>query len=70
MSDSKVLRLFPAPHNEGALEGLYLEDDLGHAGFPEKPFVYTNFISSLDGRPPSSLRHTIFAESLCPLETE
>ncbi len=50
MSDSKVLRLFPAPHNECALEGLYLADDLGHADFPDRPFVYTNFISSLDGR--------------------
>lgn len=32
------------------LEGLYLEHDLYGKGRPGKPFVYSNFITSLDGR--------------------
>lgn len=46
-----VTRLFPAPMAEQPLQGLYL----GHAlrtlaDDAERPFVYTNFITSLDGR--------------------
>lgn len=50
MSTNQVLQLYPTPCHERALEGLYLEDEMGHAGSPDKPFVYTNFICSLDGR--------------------
>lgn len=46
----KVLRLYPAPTRECALEGLYLEHPLDHGDGSGRPFVYTNFISSLDGR--------------------
>jgi len=45
-----VTRLFPGPPLELSLEGLYLEQDLYARGRPGKPFIYTNFISSLDGR--------------------
>lgn len=45
-----VTRLFPAPQQELPLEGLYLEHDLYGRGKPGKPFVYSNFITSLDGR--------------------
>ncbi len=50
MNENSLLRLFPAPHEERALEGLYLDDPIGHPGSDDTPFVYTNFVSSLDGR--------------------
>jgi riboflavin biosynthesis pyrimidine reductase len=45
-----VTRLYPAPHASLRLEGLYLEHLLHTRGNSEAPFVYSNFISSLDGR--------------------
>ena len=45
-----ISRLFPAQQRELALEGLYLEHELYSKGNPGKPFVYSNFITSLDGR--------------------
>jgi riboflavin biosynthesis pyrimidine reductase len=45
-----VTRLFPAHQRDLALEGLYLEHDLHTKGRSGKPYVYSNFISSLDGR--------------------
>jgi len=50
--EDPILRLWPQPAVEVALEGLYLREGLQHkhrdrAGLP---FVYTNFIASLDGR--------------------
>lgn len=45
-----VLRLFPGPCEEVALRKLYLDLQLHRLGTPEKPFVYANFLSSLDGR--------------------
>lgn len=50
MSEHKVLRLYPTPPLERAIAGLYLDDVIGHPDRPDEPFVYTNFISSLDGR--------------------
>lgn len=47
--DSPVLRLYPPPADERPLRGLYLDHDLRVAG-RDRPFVYTNFIASLDGR--------------------
>ena len=44
-----VTRLFPAPQTESPLEGLYLGHAL-HTRGGGKPFVYSNFITSLDGR--------------------
>lgn len=47
---TRVQQLFPAPNREKELEGLYLEHAIHQLGSPEKPFVYANFLSSLDGR--------------------
>jgi len=44
-----VTRLFPAPQTDSLLEGLYLGHKL-HTRGRGKPFVYSNFITSLDGR--------------------
>lgn len=45
-----LLKLFPEP-GERALEGTYLGEDLPPATQPPgRPFVYANFVSSLDGR--------------------
>jgi len=45
-----VTKLFPSPQDSIPLQGLYLEHDLYSKGSPGKPFVYSNFIASLDGR--------------------
>jgi len=50
MNQSRLLRLYPAPYGECALEGLYLDDPIGHPDSDGAPFVYTNFVCSLDGR--------------------
>lgn len=45
-----VTRLMPGPPQELALQGLYLDPGL-HPGRPDdRPFVYSNFVTSLDGR--------------------
>lgn len=46
----RVRRLFPSDGEERPLEGLYLAHDLRTRASNGRPFVYTNFISSLDGR--------------------
>ncbi|MDF9393534.1 MULTISPECIES: RibD family protein [Methylococcus] len=51
MSPGKsVYRLFPPPFEEVALHGLYLNLNLHRLGAAGKPFVYANFLASLDGR--------------------
>jgi riboflavin biosynthesis pyrimidine reductase len=50
MNQGGLLRLYPAPHAECSLEGLYLNDPIGHPDSVGLPFVYTNFVCSLDGR--------------------
>jgi riboflavin biosynthesis pyrimidine reductase len=50
MNQMMVMKLYPAPQSECALEGLYLDDEMAHPGSDDRPFVYTNFVSSLDGR--------------------
>lgn len=45
-----VTRLFPAPAEQYSLEGLYLQHQLHTRGLPDRPFVYSNFITTLDGR--------------------
>ena len=49
-SKRSVTRLLPAPQVKLDLEGLYLDPALGPPAAPDGPFVYTNFIASLDGR--------------------
>lgn len=50
MIKKKILRLYPLPAKEVALSGLYLSHRLFELGEKERPFVYANFLSSLDGR--------------------
>ena len=45
-----VTRLIPAPQEELPLNGLYLQQHLHRRGSSGQPFVYSNFITSLDGR--------------------
>lgn len=47
---SRLLRLFPGPPQERALAGAYLAHDLPSLGSAAKPFVYADFVASLDGR--------------------
>jgi riboflavin biosynthesis pyrimidine reductase len=47
---SRLLRLYPAPPEEVPLRGAYLAHDLPALGSVAKPFVYADFVSSLDGR--------------------
>lgn len=50
MSD-QVLQLYPQPARNHDLHGLYLGHDLRKsAQTRERPFVYTNYVASLDGR--------------------
>lgn len=45
-----VFRLFPPPYEEVPLRKLYLDLDLHRRGTAASPFVYANFLTSLDGR--------------------
>jgi riboflavin biosynthesis pyrimidine reductase len=59
-----VLRLLPAPAGPVALHGLYLQHRLhALAASRDRPFVYSNFVSSLDGRialeVPGKTTHTV-----------
>lgn len=45
-----LLQLYPAPCGAVSLKGLYLNLKLHRLGTVEQPFVYANFLSSLDGR--------------------
>lgn len=45
-----VQQLFPSPDQKTALKGLYLNHAIHKLGSPTEPFVYANFLSSLDGR--------------------
>jgi len=45
-----LYQLFPPPCGQASLRGLYLGLGLHRLGTPAKPFVYANFLSSLDGR--------------------
>lgn len=47
---NQLLRLFPTPSETIPLRGLYLKEKLHLRGEPGHPFVYANFLSSLDGR--------------------
>jgi riboflavin biosynthesis pyrimidine reductase len=45
-----LLRLYPQPGEQTAFTGLYLAHQVHKLGTAELPFVYANFLSSLDGR--------------------
>jgi riboflavin biosynthesis pyrimidine reductase len=46
----RLLRLYPEPFAEVPLRGLYLDHNIHSLGKAGEPFVYANFLSSLDGR--------------------
>ncbi len=48
--DKEVTRLFPPPGARATLHGLYLAHELHKRATDTRPFVYSNFVSSLDGR--------------------
>jgi riboflavin biosynthesis pyrimidine reductase len=47
---SEILELYPQPGTTRALNGTYLSHNLPALGTVGQPFVYANFVSSLDGR--------------------
>jgi riboflavin biosynthesis pyrimidine reductase len=47
---NNIIQLYPPPCGSVPLKGLYLGLNLHRLGTPEQPFVYANFLSSLDGR--------------------
>lgn len=64
LNTQTVLQLYPMPSRKIALEGLYLQihsDDTSGVG---NPLVYTNFISSLDGR--IAIEHPVTGERNVP----
>jgi riboflavin biosynthesis pyrimidine reductase len=50
LAKQTVIRLYPEPCEQLPLDGLYLNHALHRSGSRQHPFVYTNFVSSLDGR--------------------
>ncbi|MDZ7753351.1 MAG: dihydrofolate reductase family protein [Gammaproteobacteria bacterium] len=46
----ELMELYPEPGARRRLEGTYLAEDIHTLGSPERPFVYANFVTSLDGR--------------------
>jgi riboflavin biosynthesis pyrimidine reductase len=47
---AQILELYPSSGVTRPLDGAYLAHDLRRLGTAEQPFVYANFVSSLDGR--------------------
>ncbi len=51
MNTDTIWQLYPMPAQEVSLEGLYLRHDLRQYGESlGRPFVYTNYVASIDGR--------------------
>lgn len=51
MITDTIWQLYPMPTQEVSLQGLYLRHDLRRvAGDLDRPFVYTNYVTSIDGR--------------------
>lgn len=46
----RMLRLYPGPPQEAAVAGAYLGHAVHRLGSVARPFVYADFVSSLDGR--------------------
>ena len=61
---ARMLRLFPGPPEEIALDGAYLAHRLNERGSAGAPFVYASFVASLDGR--IALRDPTTGESRLP----
>jgi riboflavin biosynthesis pyrimidine reductase len=66
--DGAVLQLFPLPTDEKPLQGLYLSHNLRQESESTgKAFVYSNFITSLDGR--IAIAHPTRPGLMVPTET-
>ncbi len=50
MMQTSVTQLLPESGGQVPLQGLYLQHQLQLKGQPDKPYVYSNFVTSLDGR--------------------
>lgn len=48
--EDPVSQIYPPPFASRPLVGLYLAHKLKKRGSPRQPFIYSNFIASLDGR--------------------
>lgn len=49
--NQEIIQLYPLPSAERELEGTYLAHDLRqHANNTHEPYIYANFVSSIDGR--------------------
>ena len=48
--DATFTRLYPAPPVERPIKGAYLAHDVRALASLDRPFIYANFVSSLDGR--------------------
>lgn len=46
----KVVRIFPGPHHTLPLHGLYLHQEIAVNQERHSPFVYANYVVSMDGR--------------------
>lgn len=64
MLNKQIFRLFPAPYAAVSLRGLYLRLGLHELGTPACPFVYANFLASLDGR--IALEDSVSGETYLP----
>lgn len=68
MAMDPILRLYPLPAQEIPLAGAYLAENLRrHAETTGKPFVYANFVASLDGR--IAIPHTSGRGMMVPKST-
>lgn len=68
--DAPLVRLYPRPSIERPLAGTYLAHDLRALGAEGRPYIYANFVTTLDGRtsqidretgrqrPPPAIPHT------------
>lgn len=50
MTQGQILQLYPTGPDHVSLKGLYLSHDLRATAPEDRPFVYSNYITSLDGR--------------------
>ncbi len=48
--EQPLLQLYPPPNAERALRGLYLAHDVRQFARAAAPYIYANFVTSLDGR--------------------
>jgi len=48
--EQPILQLYPPPHAARALSGLYLAHDVRQFANAPAPYLYANFVTSLDGR--------------------